>query len=264
MAYQTIRYEVIDSIAILTLDRPDVSNGFNIPMCEEILNAIQLAENDETVKILQIQAEGSVFSVGGDLVEMKRAVDEDDIGSLVKIAELVNNISFALKKIPKIVLMVTDGAVAGAAANMAVAADFVIASSKTKFIQAFVGVGLAPDAGGIFLLSRAIGSNRASQLAITGEGLSADKALEYGIVYKLAEPEKLEKIVAQVVKKLLRGSVNSYAAIKQLVWESQFKDWESYRQLELAMQESLAYKDDFKEGVRAHAERRRPIFIGKQ
>ena len=263
MAYQTIRYEVIDSIAILTLDRPDVSNGFNIPMCEEILNAIQLAENDETVKILQIQAEGSVFSVGGDLVEMKRAVDEDDIGSLVKIAELVNNISFALKKIPKIVLMVTNGAVAGAAANMAVAADFVIASSKTKFIQAFVGVGLAPDAGGIFLLSRAIGSNRASQLAITGEGLSADKALEYGIVYKLAEPEKLEKIVAQVLKKLLRGSVNSYAAIKQLVWESQFKDWESYRQLELAMQESLAYKEDFKEGVRAHAERRRPIFIGK-
>ena len=263
MAYQTIRYEVIDSIAILTLDRPDVSNGFNIPMCEEILNAIQLAENDETVKILQIQAEGSVFSVGGDLVEMKRAVDDDDIGSLVKIAELVNDISFALKKIPKIVLMVTDGAVAGAAANMAVAADFVIASSKTKFIQAFVGVGLAPDAGGIFLLSRAIGSNRASQLAITGEGLSADKALEYGIVYKLAEPEKLEKIVAQVLKKLLRGSVNSYAAIKQLVWESQFKDWESYRQLELAMQESLAYKDDFKEGVRAHAERRRPIFIGK-
>ena len=263
MAYQTIRYEVIDSIAILTLDRPDVSNGFNIPMCEEILNAIQLAENDETVKILQIQAEGSVFSVGGDLVEMKRAVDEDDIGSLVKIAELVNDISFALKKIPKIVLMVTDGAVAGAAANMAVAADFVIASSKTKFIQAFVGVGLAPDAGGIFLLSRAIGSNRASQLAITGEGLSADKALEYGIVYKLAEPEKLEKIVAQVLKKLLRCSVNSYAAIKQLVWESQFKDWESYRQLELAMQESLAYKEDFKEGVRAHTERRRPIFIGK-
>ncbi len=263
MAYQTIRYEVIDSVAILTLNRPEVENGFNIPMCEEILNAIQLAENDETVKILQIQAEGSVFSVGGDLVEMKRAVDEDDIGSLIKIAELVNDISFALKKMPKIVLMVTDGAVAGAAANMAVAADFVIASSKTKFIQAFVGVGLAPDAGGIFLLSRAIGSNRASQLAMTGEGLSADKALEYGIVYKLAEPEKLEKTVAQVLKKLLRGSVNSYAAIKQLVWESQFKDWESYRQLELAMQESLAYKEDFKEGVRAHAERRRPIFIGK-
>ncbi|MEI4322828.1 enoyl-CoA hydratase [Streptococcus suis] len=263
MAYQTIRYEVIDSVAILTLNRPEVANGFNIPMCEEILEAIRLVEGDVSVKILQIQAQGSIFSVGGDLVEMKRAVDDDDdIASLVKIAELVNDISFAMKKLSKVVIMVTDGAVAGAAANMAVAADFVIASSKTKFIQAFVGVGLAPDAGGLFLLSRAIGANRASHLAMTGEGLSADKALEYGIIYKLAEPEKLEKTVAQVIKKLLRGSVNSYAAIKQLTWESQFKDWESYRRLELDLQETLAYKEDFKEGVRAHAERRRPVFTG--
>ncbi|HEL2051530.1 TPA: enoyl-CoA hydratase [Streptococcus suis] len=261
MDYQTIRYEVIDSVAILTLNRPEVANGFNIPMCEEILEAIRLAEGDASVKILQIQAQGSIFSVGGDLVEMKRAVD-DDIASLVKIAELVNDISFAMKKLSKVVIMVTDGAVAGAAANMAVAADFVIASSKTKFIQAFVGVGLAPDAGGLFLLGRAIGANRASHLAMTGEGLSADRALEYGIVYKLAEPEKLEKTVAQVIKKLLRGSVNSYAAIKQLTWESQFKDWESYRRLELDLQETLAYKEDFKEGVRAHAERRRPVFTG--
>lgn len=194
---------------------------------------------------------------------MKRAVDEDDIPSLVHIAELVNDISFALKQLPKVVIMVTDGAVAGAAANMAVAADFVIASTKTKFIQAFVGVGLAPDAGGIFLLSRAIGTNRASHLAMTGEGLSAEKALEYGIVYKLVEPEKLEKTVQQVLKKLMRGSINSYVAIKQLVWESQFKGWESYRRLELDLQESLAFKEDFKEGVHAHAERRRPVFKGK-
>lgn len=262
MSYQTIRYEVTGALAVLILNRPEVANGFNIPMCEEILEVMNLVERDASVKMLQIQAQGSVFSVGGDLVEMKRAVDEDDIVSLVKIAELVNDISFAIKKLPKIVLMVTDGAVAGAAANMAVAADFVISSSRTKFIQAFVGVGLAPDAGGLFLLSRAIGVNRATQLAMTGEGLSADKALEYGIVYKLAEPEKLDRTVAQVTKKLLRGSVNSYAAIKQLSWEAQFKDWESYRQLELDLQEFLAFKEDFKEGVRAHAERRRPAFTG--
>lgn len=263
MSYQTIRYEVMDSLAILTLNRPEVSNGFNIPMCEEILSAIDHASCDASVNILQIQAEGPIFSVGGDLVEMKRAVDEDDIASLVKIAELVNDISFAIKKLEKIVIMVTDGAVAGAAANIAVAADFVVSSSKTKFVQAFVGVGLAPDAGGLFLLSRAIGSNRASQLAMTGEGLSAEKALEYGIIYRLVEPEKLDKTVKQLIKKLLRGSINSYAAIKQLVWESQFKDWYSYRQLELDLQKSLAFKEDFKEGVRAYSERRRPVFAGK-
>ncbi len=263
MSYTTIQYQVTDRLATLTLNRPDVANGFNIPMCEEILAAIEATAQNDQVHFLQIDAAGPIFSVGGDLVEMKRAVDEDDIPSLVCIAELVNDISFALKQLPKVVIMVTDGAVVGAAANMAVAADFVIASTKTKFIQAFVGVGLAPDAGGIFLLSRAIGANRASHLAMTGEGLSAEKALEYGIVYKLVEPEKLEKTVQQVIKKLMRGSINSYVSIKQLVWESQFKDWESYRRLELELQESLAFKEDFKAGVRAHAERRRPVFTGK-
>ncbi|HFI0255758.1 TPA: enoyl-CoA hydratase [Streptococcus suis] len=263
MTYTTINYQVTGNLAVLTFNRPDVANGFNIPMCEEILAAIEKTAENDQVQFLQIEANGSIFSVGGDLVEMKRAVDEEDIPSLVRIAELVNDISFAIMQLPKVVIMVTDGAVAGAAANMAVAADFVIASSKTKFIQAFVGVGLAPDAGGIFLLSRAIGANRASQLAMTGEGLSAEKALEYGIVYKMVEPEKLEKTVQHVLKKLMRGSINSYVAIKQLVWESQFKDWESYRDLELQLQENLAFKDDFKEGVRAHAERRRPVFTGK-
>ncbi|HFU4115878.1 TPA: enoyl-CoA hydratase [Streptococcus suis] len=263
MTYHTISYQVTGSLAVLTFNRPDVANGFNIPMCEEILAAIEETAKNDQVHFLQIEAAGPIFSVGGDLVEMKRAVDEDDISSLVRIAELVNDISFALKQLLKVVIMVTDGAVAGAAANMAVAADFVIASTKTKFIQAFVGVGLAPDAGGIFLLSRAIGANRASHLAMTGEGLSAEKALEYGIVYKMAEPEKLEKTVQQLLKKLMRGSINSYVAIKKLVWESQFKDWESYRRLELDLQESLSFKEDFKEGVRAHAERRRPTFTGK-
>ncbi|MCP1639715.1 trans-2-decenoyl-[acyl-carrier protein] isomerase [Streptococcus gallinaceus] len=262
MAFSTIEYEVNDKIATLTLNRPSVSNGFNIPMCQEILEVLSLVEKDGAVSILKIQANGSIFSVGGDLVEMKRAVDADDISSLVQIAELVNDISFAIKKLPKVVLMVTDGAVAGAAANMAAAADFVISSFKTKFIQAFVGVGLAPDAGGLFLLSRAIGVNRASQLAMTGEGLSAEKAQEYGLVYKAVESEKIEKTVTQTIKKLLRGSANSYRAIKEMMWKSQFEEWEAYRTLELRLQKELAFMEDFKEGVLAHSERRRPQFKG--
>lgn len=263
MQFTTILYQVVDKVATLTLNRPEVANGFNIPMCEEILTAIDLAAKDDQVQILQIQATGPIFSVGGDLVEMKRAVDADDIESLVRIAELVNEISFAIKQLPKVVIMVTDGAVAGAAANMAVAADFVIASDKTKFIQAFVGVGLAPDAGGLFLLSRSIGATLAAQLAMTGEALSAEKALGYGLVYRMVEADKLEKTTAQLVKRLLRGSINSYRAIKQLVWKSQFENWADYAKLELDLQRELAFKEDFKEGVNAHSERRRPNFTGK-
>ena len=258
-----IIFQIQDDLATITLNRPDVANGFHIPMCEEILEALELAEKDASVSFILINAMGKVFSVGGDLVEMKRAVDEDDIDSLARIAELVNTISYKIKQIPKPVIMEVDGAVAGAAANMALAVDFCIASDKSKFIQAFVGVGLAPDAGGLFLLTRSLGATRATQLAMTGEAFTAEKAMEAGALYRLCTSEQLEKMREQLLKKLRRGSTNSYAAIKKLVWESEFKQWNSYAQLELELQKSLSYTEDFKEGVRAHSERRRPKFVGK-
>ena len=258
-----IIFQIQDDLATITLNRPDVANGFHIPMCEEILEALELAEKDASVSFILINAMGKVFSVGGDLVEMKRAVDEDDIDSLARIAELVNTISYKIKQIPKPIIMEVDGAVAGAAANMALAVDFCIASDKAKFIQAFVGVGLAPDAGGLFLLTRSLGATRATQLAMTGEAFTAEKAMEAGALYRLCTSEQLEKTREQLLKKLRRGSTNSYAAIKKLVWESEFKQWEAYAQLELELQKSLSYTEDFKEGVRAHSERRRPKFLGK-
>lgn len=112
-------------------------------------------------------------------------------------------------------------------------------------------------------MSRSIGVTRAAQLAMTGEALTSEKALEWGLVYRVCEADRLEKTREQLLKKLRRGSSNSYAAIKKLVWESQFKDWQDYAALELNLQESLAQTEDFKEGVRAHSERRRPKFTGK-
>lgn len=263
MAFQNILYEVVDDLATLTFNRPEVSNGFNIPMCQEILEALTLAEADETVRLILIQANGKVFSVGGDLKEMERAVEADDIQSLVDIAKLVQDISFKMKQLPKPILMSVDGPVAGAAFNMALAADFCIASEKAKFIQAFVNVGLAPDAGGLYLLMRAVGMNRATHLVMTGEAVSAEKALDYGFVYKTCLSDKLATTTQQVIKRLKRGSFNSYRAMKEMVWQSFFSGWADYAKLELKLQEALAFKDDFKEGVLAYAERRRPNFSGK-
>ncbi|MCF0155762.1 MAG: enoyl-CoA hydratase/isomerase family protein, partial [Veillonella sp.] len=157
MTFETILYTVADKVATITFNRPEVQNGFNIPMCHEILKALEAARDDASVRVIVFKAEGKVFSVGGDLVEMKRAVEENDQASLVAIAELVMQISLTMKKTPKPIVMVTDGAVAGAAFNMVLAADFCIASTNSRFIQAFVNVGLAPDAGGMYLLSRAVG-----------------------------------------------------------------------------------------------------------
>lgn len=260
MTYTTILYAVEGTVATLTFNRPEVSNGFNVTMCNEILDAIAQAQADSQVRVLLIKANGKVFSVGGDLTEMKRAVEEDDTESLVAIAELVMQISFAMKRMSKPVVICTDGAVAGAAFNMVLAADLCIASTNSRFIQAFVNVGLAPDAGGMFLLTRSVGINRAMQLAMTGEAVPAEKAKEYGFVYKVVEPEVLEKHTDRLVKRLAKGPELSYKAMKEMMWASFFSGWEEYVTLEVQLQSSLGFTEDFKEGVRAFAERRRPNF----
>lgn len=262
MAYQTIQFSIDDKVATLTFNRSDANNGFNIPMCLEILEVLNVVKGNAEVQLLVIEAQGAVFSVGGDLLEMQRAVEEDDIASLVDIARYVQDISLMIKQLSQPVIMCTDGAVAGAAFNMVLAADFCIATHRSKFIQAFVNVGLAPDAGGLFLMTRSLGLNRAIQLAMTGEAVSSEKAEEYGFVYKTCPPEQLSKVRDRLIKRLKRGSFNSYAAMKQLVWTSFFSDWQEYASQELNWQERLAFQDDFKEGVNAHAERRRPQFSG--
>ena len=260
MTFTTILYEVANGVGTLTFNRPEVSNGFNVTMCNESLTAIEPAAADEIVRVLLINAVGKVFSIGGDLTEMKRAVEENDQQSLVEIAELVMKISFAMKRMPKPVVISTDGAVAGAAFNMVLAADLCISSTDSRFIQAFVNVGLAPDAGGMFLLTRSVGINRAMQLAMTGEAVTADKAKEYGFVYKVCEPEALEKQTSRLVTRLVKGPELSYKAMKEMMWASFFSGWEEYVELEVQLQSTLGFSEDFKEGVRAFAERRRPNF----
>ena len=263
MTFETILYAVADKVATITFNRPEVQNGFNIPMCHEILKALEAARDDASVRVIVFKAEGKVFSVGGDLVEMKRAVEENDQASLVAIAELVMQISLTMKKTPKPIVMVTDGAVAGAAFNMVLAADFCIASTNSRFIQAFVNVGLAPDAGGMYLLSRAVGMNRAMHLAMTGEAVTAEKALEYGFVYKLCEPEQLDRVAGRLLTRLAKGPELSYKGMKEMMWASFFTGFEEYAKLEVELQSALGFSEDFKEGVMAHAERRRPQFKGQ-
>ncbi|KHD46359.1 trans-2-decenoyl-ACP isomerase [Streptococcus hongkongensis] len=263
MTYQHILFETVDDTAVLTFNRVQVANGFNIPMCQEILDVLASVKGNSDIRFLVIKANGKIFSVGGDLVQMQKAVEEDAVDSLVKIAELVQDITFEIKQLPKPVILCADGAVAGAAFNIALAVDFCIASTNSKFVQAFVNVALAPDAGGLYLLTRAVGINKATHLVMTGDGVTAEQAFNYGFVYKAPNPEKLEKTLEQLLKRLRRGSSNSYGAMKQLIWESNFSDWENYAKQELHYQKELAFKEDFKEGVMAYAEKRRPSFKGK-
>ncbi|MDU6497847.1 MAG: enoyl-CoA hydratase-related protein [Veillonella sp.] len=237
MIYNTIQYVVDNGIGTLTFNRPTVANGFNIEMCKEILEVLDKAHNDESVRALLINAEGKVFSAGGDLTEMERAVNEGDTESLFEIVELVAEISMAMKKLPKPVIMSLQGAAAGAAFNMALAADFVVAANNVRFIQAFVNVGL-----------------------MTGEAVSAEKGKELGFVYKVCELEDLETATRRLVEKLAKGPAQSYRVMKEMMWNSFLAGWEEYKKFEVENQCALGLSEDFKEGVRAFTERRRPKF----
>ena len=244
MTYNNILFTIENNVATITFNRPEVQNGFNVPMCQEILDAIRVVKETDEARVLVFKAEGKVFSVGGDLTEMKRAVEEDDTESLFEITHLVMEISLAMKHLPKPVVMCTDGAVAGAAFNMVLAADMCVASTNSRFIQAFVNVGI----------------NRAMQLAMTGEAVTAEKGKEYGFVYKVCEPEILERTTNRLVQRLAKGPVNSFRAMKQMMWASFFTNFEEYAELEVKIQNSLGETEDFREGVRAFAEGRRPKF----
>ena len=143
---------------------------------------------------------------------------------------------------------------------MALAADFVVASSNVRFIQAFVNVGLAPDAGGLYLLTRSIGMNRAMHMVMTGDAVSAEKAKELGFVYKVCEPEDLQTATKRLVDKLAKGPSQSYKVMKEMMYAAFLSGWEEDKTLEVEKQCLLGLTDDFKEGVRAFAERRRPKF----
>ncbi|WP_221913130.1 trans-2-decenoyl-ACP isomerase [Streptococcus halichoeri] len=256
--YITLAFQ--EDVATLTLNQPERSNGFNVPMCQAFLAALETVKETANCRFLVIRAKGKLFSIGGDLATMQEAIDQDDISSLVTIAELVQEMSFAIKHLPLPVIVCTHGAVAGAAFNLALAADFCLAAEGSRFIQAFVNVGLAPDAGGLFLLARAVGLNKALQLAMTGDAVTAEQAKELGFVYQTFPPADMDRALDRLLKKLRRGSSHSYRAIKQLIWQSLFTHWEAYGKEELQQQTSLAFQPDFREGVQAFTERRRPRF----
>jgi 2-(1,2-epoxy-1,2-dihydrophenyl)acetyl-CoA isomerase len=259
MTYETIQFERTGHIARITLNRPDRLNSFTRAMHAELREALASLGD---ARVVVLTGAGRGFCAGQDLNDRAVAPGEAvDLGESVELR--YNPLIRTLVNMPMPVIARVNGVAAGAGANIALACDIVIAAKSAKFIQSFAAIGLIPDSGGTWVLPRLVGQARALGLALTGEPLEAERAAAWGLIWKAVDDDQLDAEVDALAHRFASGPTRGLAKIKQMLRESwgQTLDAELDRQRD-AMRE-LGFSDDYREGVAAFMEKRKPVFTGK-
>jgi len=259
MAYETIMAEQADGIARITLNRPDRLNSFTRAMHAELRDA--LAKLDDA-RVVVLTGAGRGFCAGQDLNDRAVAPGEAvDLGETVE--ESWNPLVRTLASLPQPVIARVNGVAAGAGANIALACDLVVAAKSAKFIQSFSALGLIPDSGGSWHLPRLVGQARALGLALTGEPLPAEKAAEWGLIWKAVDDEALDAEVDGLAAKLASLPPLGLAAIKQIIRTSGGRTLDQELDLQRDEMRRLGFTEDYREGVAAFLEKRPARFVGR-
>lgn len=265
MDYTRIHTDIAKGIETITLDYGPTLNALDMTMAQELADALEAAEADRAVKVIVLTGAGRAFSAGGDIRYMKAHCDEPDFSkkSMAPLAGKLSEIVLYMKKMSKIIICAVAGAAAGGAANLAFACDFIYAADNAKFLQAFVGIGLCPDTGGVYFLPRMVGSHRAFDMFVTGRPVSAKEALEIGLVKEVTTKEELMPKVMAFAEKLTEGPLLAYGNMKKLMFASLCKGFEDYMKDEAVYLAQCSGSEDFKEGITAFLEKRKAEFKGK-
>ena len=260
MAYETIDFKADGPIARVTLNRPDRLNSFTVQMHEELRDALG---NLRESRVLVLTGAGRGFCAGQDLNDRAVASDDHPVDLGTTVETCWNPLIRTLTTMPQPVIARVNGVAAGAGANIALACDIVVAAKSAKFIQSFSAIGLIPDSGGTWVLPRLVGQARALGLALTGDPLPAEKAAEWGLIWKAVEDDALDAEVDSIANKLSSLPPLGLAEIKKMIRES----WSHRLDQELVLQRDamrhLGFTEDYREGVAAFLEKRPPKFTGR-
>ncbi len=253
----SILFEIKNSIAYITLNRPEKYNAFNREMALALQEKLDQCEKNISVRCVYLTGAGKAFSAGQDLTEV---VDATGIEN--NVVEYYNPIVTKIRNLSKPVLAVVNGVAAGAGANIALCCDIVIAAENASFIQAFSKIGLIPDSGGTYFLPRLIGLQKASALMMLGDKISAKEAEQLGMIYKYFDDDSLATEAENIATELAKLPTRALAFTKEALNKSLHQDLDQQLATEDILQQKAAATNDFKEGVAAFIEKRKPDFKG--
>jgi len=248
-------------VLCVTLNRPEKLNAFNPAVHQGLAAAMTRAETDGAIRCLLVSGAGRGFCAGQDLSERDMKAASIDLGAGLE--TWYNPLVKRMRALPKPIVCAVNGVAAGAGANFALACDIVLAARSASFIQAFVKIGLVPDCGGSYFLPRLAGTQRAMALAMTGERLSAEDAERWGLIWKCVDDAQLGKEAEKLARQLASGPTRSLGLIKQAMYSSAHNDLSTQLDLERDLQREIGKGEDYREGVAAFLEKRKPEFKGR-
>ncbi|WNJ16751.1 enoyl-CoA hydratase-related protein [Pontibacter sp. G13] len=258
--YNTLTFELNNHIATITLNRPDTYNAFNEEMSAEFIKALKQCRKDPEVRVIVLTGAGKAFCSGQDLKDAKSA-EGRSLGDSVE--RRYNPMIRLIRETEKPFVCRLNGVAAGAGASLALACDYVIASSKVKMVWAFVNIGLVLDSGSSWFLPRLVGHRKAFELATLGEKITAPQALELGMVNQVVEPEQLDEATATIAGRYAKSAPKSIALMKRMLNRSFESSLDEMLEQEKYSQEIAGKTADYKEGVQAFVEKRPAEFTGK-
>lgn len=248
-----------NGVCEIKLNRPEVFNSFNRNMALSLQKALDECELNDEVRAIIITGEGKAFCAGQDLGE---AVDPEGPELTTIVEEHYNPIILRIRNIEKPIIAAVNGVAAGAGANIALACDITIAKKSASFIQAFSKIGLIPDSGGTFFLPRIIGTQKALALMFTGDKIMAEQAEQMNMIYKAVDDDQFEEEVKKFAENLATMPTRGLGLTKKAVNQSMTNDLAQQLALEGVLQTEAGETYDFREGVNAFLEKRKPVFKG--
>jgi len=256
---KTLEFEIVDRVAIIRLNRADAANGINYQLAKELSEVAQQCNDNPEVKAVLLTSNGRFFSVGGDIKEM--ASHGDAIG--IKIKELADKLHEAISTFFRMkapVIIAVNGMAAGAGFSLSLIGDIVLASDKASFMMAYTKSGLSPDGSSSYYLRRLIGIRRTQELMLTNKHLSAEQALEWGLITELVEHDTLQQRSMELATMLAQGSLQANFVVKNLLRDSFNNSLETQMEIEGRAISQCAASEDGREGIAAFIAKRNPVF----